>query len=50
MLMKSQMFSISEKAKAYRMKYDAMKHQGISGGLSLEEMSDAAGESSKTTR
>lgn len=40
--------SISEKAKAYRMKYDAMKHQGISGGLSLEEMSEAAGESSKT--
>lgn len=40
--------SISEKAKAYCMKYDAMKHQGISGGLSLEEMSNAAGESSKT--
>ena len=40
--------SISEKAKAYRMKYDAMKHQGTSGGLSLAEMSEAAGESSKT--
>lgn len=40
--------SISEKAKAYRMKYDALKHQGVSGGLSLEEMSVSAGESSKT--
>lgn len=40
--------SISEKAKAYRMKYDAMKHQGASGGLSLAEMSETAGESSKT--
>ena len=40
--------SISEKAKAYRMKYDAMKHQGVSGGLSLAEMSESAGESSKT--
>lgn len=40
--------SISEKAKAYRMKYDAMKHQGTSGGLSLAEMSETAGESSKT--
>lgn len=40
--------SISEKAKAYRMKYDAMKHQGASGGSSLAEMSESAGESSKT--
>lgn len=40
--------SISEKAKAYRMKYDAMKHQGATGGLSLQEMSDSAGESCKT--
>ncbi|WP_075721799.1 ParB/RepB/Spo0J family partition protein [Roseburia sp. 499] len=40
--------SISEKAKAYRMKYDAMKHQGVSGGSSLAEMSESAGESSKT--
>lgn len=30
------------------MKYDAMKHQGASGGLSLAEMSETAGESSKT--
>ena len=30
----------SEKAKAYRMKYDAMKHQGSrTGGLTLEELS-----------
>ena len=40
--------SISEKAKAYRMKYDAMKHQGMTGGSTLEEMSESAGESSKT--
>lgn len=40
--------SISEKAKAYRMKYDAMKHQGVAGGISLDEMSEAAGESRKT--
>ena len=40
--------SISEKARAYRMKYDAMKHQGSTGGLSLQEMSDSAGESCKT--
>ncbi|MDO5292777.1 MAG: ParB/RepB/Spo0J family partition protein [bacterium] len=40
--------SISEKAKAYRMKYDAMKHQGSTGGLSLQEMSNLAGESCKT--
>jgi len=37
--------SIAEKAKAYRMKYDAMKHQGVGGGSSLEEMSDASGDS-----
>lgn len=40
--------SISEKAKAYRMKYDAMKHQGVAGGVSLDEMSETAGESRKT--
>ena len=40
--------SVSEKAKAYRMKYDAMKHQGASGGISLAEMSESAGESRKT--
>ena len=30
------------------MKYEAMKHQGTTGGLSLQEMSDQAGESMKT--
>ena len=40
--------SISEKAKAYRMKYEAMKHQGAAGGISLEKMSEQAGESRKT--
>ena len=39
---------ISEKAKAYRMKYDAMKHQGSAGGISLQEMSEQAGDSMKT--
>ena len=39
----------SEKAKAYRMKYDAMKHQGSrTGGLTLEELGETAGESAKT--
>lgn len=28
---------ISEKARAYRMKYDAMKHQGTAGGSSLKD-------------
>lgn len=36
----------SEKAKAYRIKYDAMKHQGKIGN-SLEAMSEEAGESAK---
>lgn len=39
---------ISEKARAYRMKYDAMKHQGATGGISLREMSDQAGDSMST--
>lgn len=40
-----------EKAKAYRMKYDAMKHQGSrTGGLSLEELGEIAGESAKTVQ
>ena len=40
----------SEKAKAYKMKYEAMKHQGVSKGegSSLEQMSEELGES-KTT-
>ena len=41
--------SISEKAKAYAMKYEAMKHQGINGGgLSLKTMSEETGEGIKT--
>jgi len=40
--------SISEKAKAYSMKYEAMKHQGAAGGISLEKMSEQSGESRKT--
>lgn len=39
---------ISERAKAYRMKYEAMKHQGKAKGNSLQEMSEQAGESMKT--
>ena len=39
---------VSEKARAYRMKYDAMKHQGAAGGHSLKEMSEQAGDSMKT--
>lgn len=39
----------SEKAKSYKMKYDALKHQGIqTGKTTLEEMAAAAGENPKT--
>ena len=38
----------SEKARAYSMKYEAMKHQGKAQGNSLQEMSEQAGESMKT--
>lgn len=38
----------SEKAKAYSMKYHALKHQGIKGGITLESMSEDSGESGKT--
>ena len=41
----------SEKAKAYRMKYQAMKHQGSrAGGLTLDELGGATGESAKTVQ
>ena len=41
----------SEKSKAYRMKYDTMKHQGIkAGGLTLGELGEAAGENAKTVQ
>ena len=38
--------SHSEKAKAYKIKYDAMKHQGVKGN-SLKAMSDETGENAK---
>ena len=39
----------SEKARAYSMKYEAMKHQGKKGsGSSLDEVGEAAEESGKT--
>ena len=41
----------SEKAKAYYMKYEAMKHQGSkSGGLTLDKIGEKAGESGKTVQ
>lgn len=41
----------SEKAKAYAMKYEAMKHQGKKGnGNTLDEVGEAAGESGKTVQ
>ena len=40
----------SEKAKAYAMKYEAMKHQGSKGGSTLNEVGEAAGESGKTVQ
>lgn len=41
----------SEKAKAYSMKYEAMKHRGKKGnGSSLDEVGEAAGESGKTVQ
>lgn len=40
-----------EKARAYAMKYEAMKHQGRKGdGNSLDEVGEAAGESGKTVQ
>ncbi|MCR4907762.1 MAG: ParB/RepB/Spo0J family partition protein [Lachnospiraceae bacterium] len=41
----------SEKAKAYRMKFDAMKHQGNKeGGRTLDILGESAGESGKTVQ
>ena len=41
----------SEKAKAYSMKYEAMKHQGCrEGGYTLETLGEKAGESRKTVQ
>ena len=39
---------LSEKAKAYKMKYDALKHQGKAGGFTVDIMAEATGESNKT--
>lgn len=40
-----------EKARAYRMKYEALKHQGKkAGGRTIEEMGEEAGESAKTVQ
>ncbi len=42
---------LSEKAKAYKMKYEAMKHQGKkSGKNTLGEVGETAGESAKTVQ
>lgn len=41
----------SEKAKAYRMKFEAMKHQGSrEGGRTLNQLGETAGESGKTVQ
>ena len=40
----------SEKAKAYKMKFEALKHQGKAGGLTIDHMAEDTGESSKTVR
>lgn len=41
---------ISEKALAYHMKYEAMKHQGVAGGNSLKEISEQSGNSMKSVQ
>lgn len=41
----------SEKAKAYKMKYESMKHQGVyADTTSLEQLADMVGENSKTVQ
>ena len=41
----------SEKAKAYRIKYESLKHQGKAGnGLTLDRIGETAGESGKTVQ
>lgn len=40
----------SEKAMAYAMKFEALKHQGRNGGNTLEEMGGATGEGAKTVQ
>lgn len=43
-----QKVSYKEKARAYSMKYEAMRHQGRKGGLTLDVMSDMVGESKRS--
>ena len=43
-----QKISYKEKARAYSMKYEAMRHQGKKGGLTLDVMSDMVGESKRS--
>lgn len=43
-----QNISHSEKARAYALKYDALRHQGKKGGSTLEIISNTAGENAKT--
>lgn len=40
----------SEKAKSYRIKYEAEKHQGKKGGASLDEIAEQTGEGVKTVQ
>ena len=40
----------SEKARAYSMKYEALKHQGATGGRSLDCIGESAGETGKTVQ
>lgn len=40
----------SEKARAYKMKFEALKHQGRAGGITIEDMAENSGESSKTVQ
>lgn len=43
-----EIISICEKARAYRMKYDAIRHQGVMGGNSLEMISEKSGDNIRT--
>ncbi len=40
----------SEKAKAYAMKYEAMKHKGKAGGRTTDQMGETTGENGKTVQ
>lgn len=43
-------WKLSEKAKSYKKKFDALKHQGKIGGNTLEDLGKLFGESSKTVQ